>query len=90
MPEDGFNPDWRVHPGETLAEMLEERDLSVRQFADDINYSHTAISYIIQGKRRITVTMALAFERYFDSPTAEFWLNLQQRFDLHEARERGA
>jgi len=42
------------------------------------------ISEIVQGRRNISADTALRLGRYF-ATTAEFWLNLQTRYDLQVA-----
>jgi len=52
------------HPGEYLAEDLEELGLTARQFATILKVSPNRINQILKGKRDIT----LAFENCLHSP----------------------
>ncbi|REJ69507.1 MAG: addiction module antidote protein, HigA family [Planctomycetota bacterium] len=80
-----------IHPGEILLEeFLKPLGLSQNQLARDIDVPATRINDIVNGLRPITVDTALRLSRYFGN-TAQFWLNLQQRYDLVLAeRDLGA
>jgi len=71
-----------IHPGEMLLyEFLEPLGLSQKRLADHLGWSYTRLNELINGKRRITVESALDLSDAFGT-TAEFWLNLQQHYDL--------
>jgi addiction module HigA family antidote len=70
-----------IHPGEFLAEILEESALSQAEFARRIGVSPMRISHIIKGTRPVTVEMACLFGAAFGQ-TPHYWLNLQRDFDL--------
>lgn len=73
-----------IHPGEYLAEALEELGVSQAQFARAIGVSPMRISYIIKGMRPVTAELALLFGRAFDQ-SARYWMNLQADYDLKTA-----
>lgn len=74
-----------IHPGEILLEeFLLPMGISQYRLAKDINVPQRRISEIVQGKRSITADTALRLGRYFKME-AQFWLNLQSRFDLLNA-----
>jgi len=73
-----------VHPGEFLAELLEELALSQSEFARAIDVSPMRISHVIKGTRPVTAELALLFGRAFDQ-SPEYWLNLQAAHDLRLA-----
>jgi len=78
-----------THPGEILLEeFLKPLKLSQGQLAQHLGGSWTQpkISEIINGRRRITEAIALDFADAFGT-SAEFWLNLQNYYDLWYARE---
>jgi addiction module HigA family antidote len=58
MKSDGLAP---IHPGEYLAEMLEELHISQAAFARTIGVSPMRISHVIKGKRPVTAELALLF-----------------------------
>lgn len=78
-----------IHPGEVLAEQLEELDLSVRQFARAIDVPANRVSEILRGRRAITADTALRLGHYFDTDP-RFWLNLQQSYELRLAERVSA
>ncbi len=76
-------------PGEVLVEeFLAPLGVSQYRLAKDIGISSRRINEIAHGKRAITPDTALRLGKYF-GVSAQFWLNLQARFDLQMA-ERGA
>ena len=76
-----------IHPGEILEhEFLRPLSVSQSRLARDINVAPRRINEICLGKRAVTPDTALRLARYFGS-SAEFWLNLQQRYDLERAKD---
>jgi antitoxin HigA-1 len=79
-----------VHPGEILREdFMRPLGLSVNKVALDLRVPATRIGEIVHGRRRVTADTALRLARYFNT-NPEFWLNLQNFFDLEEAKRSGA
>jgi len=76
-----------IHPGEFLAELLEELDLSQAAFARAIGVSPMRISLVLKGARPVTAELALLFGKVFDQ-TPEYWLNLQADYDLKNAQSK--
>jgi HTH-type transcriptional regulator/antitoxin HigA len=76
---------WIQHPGSYLKEEMEERGLSQRDLAFILGCTEQAINPILNGKRGISPDMARALGEAFDVP-AEFFANLQQAWDLSQAR----
>jgi len=68
-------------------EFLEPLGLSQYRVAHDVSVPPRRINEIVHGKRAITADTALRLGRYF-GVSAEFWLNLQARFDLEVERDR--
>jgi addiction module HigA family antidote len=78
-----------VHPGEILREdFMKPLGLSVNKLALDLHVPATRIGETVHQRRRITAETALRLERYFNT-NAEFWLNLQNFYDLEVSRRRG-
>lgn len=73
-----------IHPGEFLAETLQELGVSQAEFARTIGVSPMRISHVINGTRPVTAELALLFGRVFDQ-SPQYWLNLQTTFDLKTA-----
>ncbi|HEY4487314.1 MAG TPA: HigA family addiction module antitoxin [Candidatus Paceibacterota bacterium] len=80
-----YNPDFAVHPGETLREELETAHVSQVELAQRIGISEKHISQIINGESSITPDMAIKLERSL-GVEAEFWANLQKNYDVTVAR----
>lgn len=74
-----------IHPGEFLAENLEELGLSQAAFARAIGISPMRVSHIIKGTRPVTAELALLFGRAFDQ-SPQYWMNLQAGYDLKSAQ----
>lgn len=74
-----------VHPGEILREQMEEPKLSANALAAHIGVPPNRISAILRGTRSITADTALRLGRFYDQ-SPEFWMNLQQTYDLVMAK----
>ncbi len=74
-----------IHPGEHLAEILEELGISQYRLAKAIGVPPIRISEIVRRRRSITADTALRIGRALRM-TPEFWLNLQRMYDLEVAR----
>ena len=75
-----------VHPGEVLLDEIQELAISPHAFAKALDVPPNRISAILKGQRGITADTALRLSRYFDT-TPQFWMNLQQTFELRVAEE---
>jgi antitoxin HigA-1 len=75
-----------IHPGEHLADELQELGMSARELARAIKVPTTRITDILRGRRGITGDTALRLGRYF-GVRPEFWMNLQKLYELNVARE---
>lgn len=76
-----------IRPGEVLLkDFLKEMDLSQNRLAVAIGVPPRRINEIVHGQRRISADTALRLGRYFGT-NAEFWLNLQTRFDLETEQD---
>ena len=80
-PMNGMRP---VHPGEILAEELEELGLSANAFAKTLGVPTNRITAILNGQRGVTADTALRLARYFGTGP-QLWLNLQQTYELRRA-----
>ena len=76
-----------IHPGEILADELNETGISAARLARTLDVPANRISQIIAGKRAISADTALRLARYFGT-TPEFWMNLQKTYDLDLARQQ--
>jgi antitoxin HigA-1 len=77
-----------IHPGEILREdFLEPLGMNMNMLANALRVPANRIGQIVAGDRSITAETALRLARFFGT-TPEFWLNLQQRYDLDLARDQ--
>jgi len=74
-----------IHPGEHLAEMLEELEITQYRLARTVGVPPRRINEIVHGRRSITADTALRLGKALGM-TPEFWLNLQRTYDLEVAR----
>src|SRR5215471_10021631 len=75
-----------IHPGEVLAEELEELGVSPTELSRQLCVPPNRITQIIQGKRSITGDTALRLGHWFGT-SPQFWLNLQAAYDLRVAEQ---
>ena len=74
-----------AHPGKILLkEYLEPLGVPQTKFADRIGVPVQRVNEIIKGKRGVTEETALRFAAALRTSPG-FWLNLQQRWNLHQA-----
>lgn len=73
-----------IHPGEILADELNELEITPTELSRQIAVPPNRISQIIQGKRAITGDTALRLGHWFQT-SPQFWLNLQSAYDLRIA-----
>ena len=79
-----------VHPGEILLEeFLKPMSISQYRLAESIHVPARRINEIVLEKRGITADTALRLSR-FSGNSAQFWMNLQTRYELESARDLSA
>lgn len=79
-----------IHPGEHLAEALDELGISAAELARQLHIPTNRITGILNGQRAVTADTALRLGHWFGT-SAEFWLNLQKLYELRLAEnEKGA
>ena len=74
-----------IHPGEILAEELDEIAVTPTELARQLRVPPNRITQIVQGKRAITGDTALRLGHWFGT-SAQFWLNLQSAYDIRVAQ----
>jgi len=75
-----------IHPGEHLAEQLEELGMSAAELARQLKVPTNRITQIVNGERAVTGDTALRLGHFFGT-SAEFWLNLQKLYELRLAEQ---
>ena len=78
-----FRPDWTSAPGETIADILKERQLSVIEFAERLGQTSEAVADLLQGRSTITIGTARALQLVLGA-SVEFWMSrdFQYREDI--------
>lgn len=75
-----------IHPGEILREeFMKPLNLSANALAQRLGVTTARINEIANERHGITADTALRLAHCF-STTPEFWMNLQQRYELEAAR----
>jgi len=78
-----------IHPGEILKEeFMVPLSLTSYRLAKDLHVPAPRVNDIVRGKRSITADTAIRLGIYFGLP-AQFWMNLQNDYDLRLARAGG-
>ena len=73
-----------THPGEMIKDELRERGMTQKQLAEQTGIKPSVLSETINGKRSVSLSVALALEKTLDIP-ADVWMNLQTQYDLDTA-----
>jgi len=76
----GLSRELIIHPGESLFEVLEDREMSQKELAIRTGKTEKHISTVVNGIKPISVTFAKKLE-YALGIEAEFWMNLQSNYD---------
>ena len=76
-----------IHPGEILLEeFIKPLNISQNALAKSLKVTTRRINEIVNQKRAITVDTAMRLARFFGN-SAEFWINLQYKYELELNRE---
>ena len=81
----GISRDLIIHPGETIADILDERGITQAELAARTGVTPEDISMVISGKKDISAKFAMSLEYALKVPM-NFWINLQMNYD---AENRG-
>jgi antitoxin HigA-1 len=74
-----------THPGAVLElDFLEPLGMTQVELASRIGVPFQRVNQIVRQRRSVTTDTALRLAHLFGT-TANFWLNLQQAWDLHSA-----
>jgi HTH-type transcriptional regulator/antitoxin HigA len=86
MMENKFKPDYSIHPGQYLAEVLDSRSISQFEFAQRTGLSTKTVNHILSGKSSFSTEVALVFERTLGI-SANIWIGLLEQYHLFHARK---
>lgn len=76
----GISRELIIHPGETIADVLEERGITQAELAAQTGVSPAYVSNVIAGKKDISANFAFSLEYALKVPKS-FWMNLQANYD---------
>ena len=76
-----------IHPGEHLAEELNELNMSAAELARNLDVPTNRVTQILNGQRSITGDTALRLGHFFGT-SPQFWLNLQSIYELRIAEAK--
>jgi len=82
MPKSTFNPNWLSAPGDTIADLLEERGLSSADLAERVGSTIQETLGLLEGRTELTLDMASRLAELFGVP-ASFWM---RREDLYRSQ----
>jgi addiction module HigA family antidote len=77
--ENTYTPDFISPPGETLAEILEEKNMSQSELAQRMGRPKKTINEIIKGKAEITIDTSLQIQLVLGTP-ASFWIERERLY----------
>ena len=86
-----FNP---AHPGELIKETIEAlrentgKPLTIEEVAQGLGTTRKTLSAIINGKQGISPEMAYKLAASFTNTKPEFWLRVQDNYDLAKVRTK--
>lgn len=85
-----FDP---AHPGELIRETIEGlreetgQKLTIGEVAEGLGITRKTLSAILNAKQSVTPEMAVRLATAFANTTPEFWLNVQENYDLAKAKQ---
>ncbi|MEK7726906.1 MAG: HigA family addiction module antitoxin [candidate division KSB1 bacterium] len=76
-----------THPGEMLLEeFLTPMRLTQKELSQAIHVTYPKLNELVNGRRGMTPNLALRLAKFFGM-SADFWMNLQLRWDLYHAQQ---
>jgi plasmid maintenance system antidote protein VapI len=79
MTSEQLSPRWVSPPGDTISDILNERALSLTDFAKKASLSHEIANKLLSGEAAISAELAATLAATLGS-TSTFWLNREKQF----------
>ncbi len=76
-----------IHPGEHVSEEIDAMGTSAEVFATQLGVTLERLTGLLDGQTILDAEMALRLSHFFGT-SPQFWLNLQNLYDLRKAEER--
>jgi len=83
-----------AHPGELIRETIEAlreetgKKLTIEEVASGLVTTRKTLSSIMNGRQSVSPEMAMKLAAAFKNTTPEFWLKVQNNYDLAKARKK--
>ena len=74
-----FQPDWASAPGDTITEILEERNIAIEDFAENMGCEVQDARALLRGRSPITISMARQLSQLLGA-SLEFWMSRDFQF----------
>lgn len=84
MNKNELTPHLATHPGELIKDELRERKMTQKQLAMETGIKTSVLSETINGKRPVSLNVAVALEKALGIPV-ELWMNLQSQYNMDTA-----
>ena len=84
MNNKSLTPFVATHPGELIRDELKARGMTQKQLAEQTGIKASVLSETINGKRSVSLNVAVASEKALDIP-ADIWMNMQTQYELDTA-----
>lgn len=85
MAEHSFRPSYVTPPGETIADLLDEHEMTQTELAKRLGVTLKHVNQVVKGGASISADLALGLEKVFRVP-AHFWLNRESLYQADVAR----
>ncbi|MCY3689901.1 MAG: transcriptional regulator [Gammaproteobacteria bacterium] len=82
-----FEPDWLSPPGDTVSDLLEERNWTQAELASRLETSELFVSQLVLGEVSLTEKIAAQLNRILGG-SAKFWLNREEEYRVSLAANR--
>ncbi len=73
-----LNPNWISTPGQTISDILYEKQISLNEFAKQLNRTLIFVNSLIEGAETISNDLAEELENVLGAPS-EFWVNRESQ-----------
>ncbi len=83
--EHSFRPTYAVPPGETIADLLDDHNMTQTELAKRLGVTLKHVNQVVNGGASISAELALGLEKVFRVP-ASFWLNRESLYQADVAR----
>lgn len=75
------------HPGEIIADALDELGLGIRELARALNVAPSTAQRLVSCQAAVSPEMAIKLAEVLGS-SPQVWMRLQEAWSLHEAQKR--